>query len=1264
MRALAHMRWIPLLALLAAAASTASATSPGAERLVNGGFELGSPDGGLIGWSANGAPGLGGSGVRLSDPAAACSGRHCLLLRNDGRVDSEMAMMTPAVGIFPVPYEVKAAVRGRGRFTVYLYQYDAAGAFLHSVPFGAEAPAEWTPFQWTYRPPAGVARVAFALHASGGVYFDDCSLRSTDAAGEIEAAGEPAPESPSSHFLSVPRVASAPRIDGVAGDKEWAAAAATTGFVRTDDSAASAIQPVVQVAYDDAALYVMFVSPIPEGRTLTANVRGSGGPVWEDDDVELLLQPDPPRGTVFHFLAGPAGGHTVQRNGAPYAPAFSYRSGVTEDRWVAEFSIPYAALESEAPADDAVWGVNFCRGHAEPREWTAWSPSLIFADSKTFGRMRFGGDGPSARLMELGNLLRANVDLRGTILADNGRFVFSAGAGVRPEQEPGVVDAGNVHAAGTEGPAMVATALDVTQGHAPLSFERTLELNPSRVTWEITREADKRVIQKHTVDFNPLPPLILSLHSSPAAGTIEVRLDATGMLQPGSRLEGQVRFVESKSGAETISGQAVFDAGSGTAVFDLAHLPVATYRVTATVKSDKGSQAEEAAEFKRAGVVPAEYARTGYEPEVPAPWTPVVVEGRQVGVWNRTITFAGNGLPSSIKTAGREALAGPVVLRAYAGEEELAATPGDAAVEQLSPGAARTTGSVAWKGLQIGATSRTEFDGCIRVDLEVATGSGEGPDRLVLEIPFAPEFADLIHSHLLGYEPTTSGSIPAGTGAVWSHSFTPVVWMGNTHAGVCWFAESQRDWALSSPDLPSQEIIRQADAVVLRIHLAGRSFPPDRVRRIVFGLHPTPVKPLPDGWRRTRMGSANPFLPEDPYFDTHVGDPAGRWWGWPEPKTDEEYERQMEDIRNGTWNREAYSWKVIKDCIDTVRAVGGRMIWYDALQMLSVHNPWYHTYGEDWRLTGHGAIRAYDPWWMAVPVCPAAPEWQDLYIGTLDHAMRTYDYDGVYLDLFYPWRCANPVHGCGYVDDQGRRQAEYTIWAMREQLKRLNRVVHARPNGYIMGHYSGTFIPPVHGFVDSEASGEHYWSHFHTRGAVDFHDILPLDKCRTEVLGRQWGWIPLWLPMFKEVSSRTTRQMLSLILLHDSLVWPANVDAHECHQANAILTRLGFVEAEFVGYFDTPPPASTDDQDVLVSAYRRPGGTPGSAILLIANHGLEDGVFQVTPDHACLELGPGNWQVTEHPDVATSKELTVTEATFPIEIPAKDYRIVCIKAGS
>ena len=123
-------------------------------------------------------------------------------------------------------------------------------------------------------------------------------------------------ESPAIRLLSIPRVTTPPQIDGEAGDKEWATAAATTGFMKQPDLIASTGQPLVQVAYDDDAVYVAFVSSrwVKNHTIETLRDGGSELQILRDENrVDVFLQPDPPSGPwpLRHHSSPVSGGHRV-----------------------------------------------------------------------------------------------------------------------------------------------------------------------------------------------------------------------------------------------------------------------------------------------------------------------------------------------------------------------------------------------------------------------------------------------------------------------------------------------------------------------------------------------------------------------------------------------------------------------------------------------------------------------------------------------------------------------------------------------------------------------------------------------------------------------------------------------------------------------------------------------------------------------------------------------------------------------------------------
>lgn len=1266
-----RMRRLPAPAFAILVCAIAFLAVPGAagmQYLSNGGFERGGDPKRAdtpFDWYRNAGAGLGGHEQIVKDRAAAHSGECCIQLTSDEPGKEEMALMTERFPIACDAYQVEVAVKGEGRFVVYLYQYAPAnegGAFLVSVPFGGEATSQWTEHRWSYTPQANVGAVAFALHARGKVCFDDCSFKGlSDGVSKAAAEGSAAAE----HFWTIPRLTQAPRIDGVLDPDEWAGAAATTGFVTNERMVASRLQPLVYGGYDEACLYFCFLSRLDATRSVVATVRDRDGNVWSDDNVEILLQPAPPGGTFFHFSAGAAGGFADMRDeDAAYDSNSVYRTSVQNGTWVAEFAIPFADLGATADKG-ALWGVNFTRGTVAPTQWTSWAPALSFADARTFGRMRLGGRAPAARIDSMGNLLTGRVRLAGSILAEGGAFQFAAGAGARGEEIPKEIDAANIHDVGRmpQTIEMVRQKVTVADGAAPLLFEKTVEAKHCRVIWELAAADGSAVLQRHFVDFDPVEPLVMQVIPSPARGFIEVRCDAVGSSQEGVPLTGTVTLRRQGLEPPIESQPILFDGAVGTARLSLESVTPGDHTATAVVSAGEGTNVEARAGFTRPDPIPESYSNAGHEPEVPAPWTPVEVDGHAVKVWNRQLCFGANGLPSQVRSAGLDLLAGPITLRAYGRGDEIAGvSPPGPAVSVVSPGAAEAAGESIFGGLSVHTKSRTEFDGCIRVDLEIRIEQGRLPDALVLCIPMQPAVAQLGHWHSMVWD-AYSGAIPAGTGVVWSSAFKPFVWIGDTHAGLCWFAGSQEGWR-TSPEKPAQEIVRSEGATILRVNLAARPFAPGQVHRITFGLQPTPVRPRPADWRRLRLGRANPYIPEDQAYDRYILEMGEQYPNYPCPKDDALTARIRDGVAKGELPKDFFclSRAEVMALRDKVHAAGGRIVWYTQVNGIATETPWNSFYGADWRMTyGMPGRSARGAWWWTDPVCPADPVWQDFLVGTFAESLATYDFDGAYIDLFSCRRCDNPVHGCGYVDDTGRRRPERPVWATRDLMKRLYRVVHTRPNGVIIAHISCSYMPFIHGFADVALVGEHYWTHFHVQGGMDYHDVLPLDKCRTEVSMRQWGWVPFWLPEFRRTSVETTRQMLSLILLHDMLVLPARIVDEPYYQANAVLYRLGFVGAEFVEYDDVPAPGRTSDNDVLVSAYRNLPGQPGSAILIISNCGEAGGTFEVEPNAQALGLTSGAWLAAEHGTVEKETPLPTTQRKFMIEIPGKDFRIVSIR---
>ena len=87
----------------------------------------------------------------------------------------------------------------------------------------------------------------------------------------------------------IPVIPVPPAIDGNISPKEWDVAAAITGFYGYSDGRLLDMGPVAFLAYDKTNIYILLMSPKPEGRELLAKCRTHDGPTYQDDAIEVFL---------------------------------------------------------------------------------------------------------------------------------------------------------------------------------------------------------------------------------------------------------------------------------------------------------------------------------------------------------------------------------------------------------------------------------------------------------------------------------------------------------------------------------------------------------------------------------------------------------------------------------------------------------------------------------------------------------------------------------------------------------------------------------------------------------------------------------------------------------------------------------------------------------------------------------------------------------------------------------------------------------------
>jgi hypothetical protein len=196
---------------------------------------------------------------------------------------------------------------------------------------------------------------------------------SADVGGRSEVKGETEVELV--RGADCPALAAAPAIDGKVGAEEWAGAATLGGFSFAASGKAAARPTTVLAGHDGANLYLAFTcggQPNPRARE-----RWHDGAVWEDDAVEVFLQP-PGAEEYYHFAVNAAGSQYEARCAAGgldagWNCAWQAKAGRVEGGWAVEITIP---LQAVGGAASGVWRANFGREEGDTGTATCWSPTF------------------------------------------------------------------------------------------------------------------------------------------------------------------------------------------------------------------------------------------------------------------------------------------------------------------------------------------------------------------------------------------------------------------------------------------------------------------------------------------------------------------------------------------------------------------------------------------------------------------------------------------------------------------------------------------------------------------------------------------------------------------------------------------------------------------------------------------------------------------------------------------------------------------------
>lgn len=584
-------------------------------------------------------------------------------------------------------------------------------------------------------------------------------------------------------------------------------------------------------------------------------------------------------------------------------------------------------------------------------------------------------------------------------------------------------------------------------------------------------------------------------------------------------------------------------------------------------------------------------SKVGLHPDKVLPgWTPMAVDDNGgIKLIGRELQIAGSGWPAGIRSNGEQMLAAPVgvVLKANGQEIELQpmARP---TIVKANDAMVETRGAVSGAGWQLATTIETQFDGMMKVTSNLSAPAGAEVEELRLEIPLASERAIFLGMWTGGrnFRGTTRyGLLPDKDGVLFSSnrpgrrknakvrgSFIPYLFLGDDDRGLTWFAENDKGWT-KSMEKAAIEVERRGDRTVLRLNLITAKTVLAGPRTFVFGLQPTPVRPL-DPAHRKKAGSLN-FGFVDCFSKQGL-------------KTDEP----------------SISMIIYPDDYDWEAAARRAAVHAEAYRGMYGYKKAYLYVDRNWVGTPPDSLEHRPKWWRS-GFYRYLPEAANCYLWNMDQWLQRGLIEGIYIDDIWIGTFTDPETGPAYLLADGAVQAGFEFFDYHEFLKRLRWAFVDRglpPNIWV--HATDTPYTPIVSFAEYMLDGEGRFVPWGQKR--DFMSSFAMGRIRY-ANGEKLGLTPVWMnkigndlpkPMpMPHWTFRQARSYCGVLLLHDI---NSVADIGKMGRLRQLFAEEASI-FRFRGYWRRDNPFRFEDPKVFASIYQAKEKT----FVVIANYNHE-----------------------------------------------------------
>jgi hypothetical protein len=543
---------------------------------------------------------------------------------------------------------------------------------------------------------------------------------------------------------------------------------------------------------------------------------------------------------------------------------------------------------------------------------------------------------------------------------------------------------------------------------------------------------------------------------------------------------------------------------------------------------------------------------------VMSPWTPVEVKGQDINCWGRTYRYSNTIFPSQITSKGEEHLTEAPYITLTQGSQRYRFQRGKVEIKKQNDELVRVNTEATSGPFTLKVEKEYEFDGMVKVTLRLSSTESAKVDSMEMVFPLKSGKTSLYHyiatsGQFPGHPPLTDAGYTPREGFSLK-TFRPLVWMGDTKTGFCWFAEGMENWQTGGEK--GIQVLGPADrgSRLFKVRLADTQFLLNDELKIVFGMQTTPTRPRKERFRLKSNRSTirwNWFWGDGAYYPFHKNPAKAKEQVENERKEGREvmpcssvlfyglyrfYKSLFGKIEDpGLQHRETILWQPLwrqyskKEEVPADLETEEEAI--NSFLKKERHTAQGNWYGEIYKPTG------------LTRFCVNSP-FQDYYVWKLEQLVKDTGLGALYLDQPV-FGCINHHHGCGYINHKGERTPTVPIFAMREMAKRIRRVFYnVHGDARIRWHMSNQILVPVVSMADTFWDGENYGQTYGTLWVKEFYSkILSEGRMLAQHTGIQFGFAPDFLPEFKNnhaPTSASVRDMAGLLFIHDSNIFPVH----------------------------------------------------------------------------------------------------------------------------